>query len=149
MLLPRHNMCPFHISTTSFYLKDVNTIRQPSFFHWFCSALTVLCVQKYDYINILTTLRWLPVREQISFKTLLLFCKDLDDHGKRYLFDLLKSYELAYGLLSEQQDLLQVPRNRLATEDNRAFSVLRPKLWNPPPPHILPVYKRKHFRLFL
>jgi hypothetical protein len=94
------------------------------------AARVVLCVQKYDSINILATLHWLPIHERISFKILLMVFKALRGLGPRYMSDMLQPYEPSRSLRSQQQCLLQVPKTRLVTGGDRAFSVIGPRLWN-------------------
>ena len=94
------------------------------------AARVVMCTRKYDPINVLTTLHWLPIRERISFKILLLVFKALHGLGPKYLSDMLKPYTPRMSLRSQQQDLLEIPKTRLVTGGDRAFSVIGPKLWN-------------------
>ncbi len=86
--------------------------------------------RKYDHITpILQDLHWLPVRERINFKILLLTWKSLHNMAPSYLLDLLSPYVPARNLRSSDKLLLTIPRTTTAFGD-RAFSTAAPKLWN-------------------
>lgn len=79
---------------------------------------------------IMASLHWEPVVFRIDFKILLLVFKSLNSLAPSYITDFLTPYTLPRTLRSADQLLLMVPRTRLVTEDNRAFAVRAPKLWN-------------------
>ena len=85
------------------------------------AACIVWCAQKYDSISILDSLHWLPVRERISFKILLLVFKAQSWPGTRYFSDMLKPYEPTHSRHSQQPHLLQVPKTRLVTGGDRSY----------------------------
>lgn len=95
------------------------------------SAARVLTnTRKYDHITpILMNLHWLPVRERIEFKTLLLTWKGLNNIAPSYITDLLVPYTPARTLRSSDKCLLKIPRSNYSPGD-RAFSTVAPKLWN-------------------
>jgi hypothetical protein len=94
------------------------------------AARIVLCVRKYDSVDVMTSLHWLPIRERITFKILLLVFKALHGKGPQYLLDMLHLYEPSRNLRSQHHGLLEVPRSNLVSAGDRAFSVIGPKLWN-------------------
>ena len=86
---------------------------------------------KHEHISpVLASLHWLPVQYRIHFKILLFVFKSLNGLAPSYVSDLLKSYAPSRSLRSADQLLLAVPKTRLKTRGDRAFSVLAPKLWN-------------------
>ena len=94
------------------------------------AARIVLRSPRYESVDFLNILHWLPIHERISFKILLLVFKALHGLGPQYLTDMLKPYEPTRSLRSQQQCLLHIPKTRLVTGGDRAFSALGPKLWN-------------------
>ena len=86
---------------------------------------------KYDHISpVLGDLHWLLIKDRIDFKILLLTYKSLNDLAPPYLLDLLQPYESCRALRSENQMNLKVPKTRLKSYGDRAFSHAAPKLWN-------------------
>ena len=78
----------------------------------------------------LRELHWLPVKYRIEFKILLLVYKSLHNKGPEYLKQLLEVYAPPRLLRSSASHLLVVPRTKLKTYGDRAFSVAGPRLWN-------------------
>ena len=83
---------------------------------------------------VLAKLHWLPVRERILFKLLLLTFKAYHRLAPNYLNDLIQHYVPPRYLRSESQDLLTRRKYRLKTFGGRAFATLGPQLWNSLPP---------------
>jgi hypothetical protein len=82
-------------------------------------------------------LHWLPVKDRIVFKILMITYKSLNGLAPSYVKDLLMSYTPTRSLRSSSQALLVVPRKvSTATYGERAFSVSAPKLWNGLPQHL-------------
>ena len=82
-------------------------------------------------------LHWLPVKDRIVFKILLLTFKSLNGLAPPYLKEILKPYEPTRSLRSSSHALLQTPKTvSTATYGERAFSVSAPNLWNKLPTHI-------------
>ena len=97
------------------------------------AARVVTLKRKHDSITpVLRELHWLPVRSRIKFKVLVLTWRALKGIGPSYIRDLLRWYELR----STTNPQLIVPRTRLSTYGDRAFSVVAPKLWNGLPVHV-------------
>jgi hypothetical protein len=102
--------------------------------------------RKYDHITpVLKDLHWLPVRERIHYKTLLLTWKSLNNMAPVYITDLLTPYSPSRSLRSSDQFLLTVPRTFTAFGD-RAFSSAAPKLWNLLPLELRQCTSIEHFK---
>ena len=79
---------------------------------------------------ILASLHWLPVKFRIDFKILLITFKAQHGLAPTYISQLLTPCNISRNLRSASLSLLAVPRSRLATQGDRAFSVRAPRLWN-------------------
>lgn len=86
-------------------------------------------------IDILKQLHWLPVKERIIFKIVLLVFKCLNNEGPSYLSDLLVPYKPCRVLRSSEKGLLKETAGKKGYGD-RAFSRCAPKLWNALPLHV-------------
>ena len=85
-----------------------------------------------DAIPLLASLHWLPVKQRLKYKILLLVYKCLNGIGPLYLTELLSSYtnsEARQCLRSSMLDNLHVPLSNNKFGD-RSFCVCAPKLWN-------------------
>ena len=99
------------------------------------AARFVFKMKKSDHISqALMRLHWLPIRYRIKFKIALLTFKSLHGEGPSYLQDLLQKQTKARTTRSH--DSLKVPRTKLKTAGDRAFSAAAPKVWNALPFHI-------------
>ena len=79
---------------------------------------------------ILRDLHWLPVNYRIQFKILLLTFKALHGLAPSYIQGKLQYRNLRPGLRSSSSShILSVPKTRLATYGDRAFSSFAPRLW--------------------
>lgn len=85
---------------------------------------------------VLASLHWLPIRFRIDFKVLLIVFKILTGLAPLYLKELIQVRYPARALRSSGEPLLDIPRTKLKTKGDRAFSVAAPKLWNSLPLHI-------------
>ena len=108
--------------------------------------------KRQDHITpILRKLHWLPVKNRILFKILLLTFKAKHQLAPKYLTELISDYTPAtsVSLRSSSQHLLQPgPRTKTICYGDRCFSVAAPHLWNRLPPTLrcvksLPVFKSK------
>ncbi|XP_064622341.1 uncharacterized protein LOC135484636 [Lineus longissimus] len=79
---------------------------------------------------VLPELHWLPVRERIQFKLILLTYKVYHHLAPNYLNDLLEHYTPPRSLRSGSMDLLKENKYRLKTFGGRSFSILAPQVWN-------------------
>jgi len=75
-------------------------------------------------------LHWLPVRQRIHFKILLINYKSINDMVPEYLSELVSIRKSFRKLRSSSQILLQVPVSRLKSYGDCVFSVTAPTLWN-------------------
>ena len=95
------------------------------------AARIVTKTRKFEHITpVLKKLHWLPMRQRIQFKILLVTYKALNDKAPSYIRDLLHPYEPTRSLRSSCKNLLSVPVTRLKTFGDRAFEKVAPKLWN-------------------
>ena len=87
--------------------------------------------KKFDYLTpVLSNLHWLPVKQRIIFKTLLLTYRILNGMAPQYLVDLLSIYKPSRPLRSADKCLLSVPRSTLKSYGDKCFTVAAPKEWN-------------------
>ena len=84
----------------------------------------------------LKKLHWLPVRQRIHFKILLITYKSINDMAPEYLCELVSIRNSSQKLSSSSQILLQVPVSQLKSYGDCAFSVAAPTLWNRLPANI-------------
>ena len=102
------------------------------------AARLVTMASKSDHITpILFKLHWLPVRERITFKLLLITFKALHGQAPSYISELLNIYQPSRSLRSSALKYLSVPKCNTVSYGHRAFSVSSAKLWNS-----LPYYLR-------
>ena len=94
------------------------------------AARVLTKTSKYDHITpILEQLHWLPVKQRIQYKILLLTWKIVHKMAPVYMEELLNLYIPQRSLRSSCQGLFNVPKTRVQYGD-RAFSVAAPVLWN-------------------
>ncbi|KAM9790323.1 uncharacterized protein ACBT44_018929 isoform 1-T2 [Syngnathus typhle] len=97
---------------------------------------------------VLHSLHWLPMKERIIFKILLLTFKALHHLAPTYLSDLLVPYCPNRPLRSSNTSRLTVPKSKLKSFGDRAFSCTSPRLWNSLPQSVcdsptLPIFKSR------
>ena len=93
--------------------------------------------RKYDHITpILQHLHWLPVKERIIFKIMLLTYRGVNGMAPTYIERMLIPYKPQRSLRSSESGQLVVPHSRLKGYGDRAFAVVAPTLWNNLPEHI-------------
>ena len=87
--------------------------------------------RKYDHItpNLIQLHYWLPIRQRIQFKIILLTWKSLNGLAPSYITQLLTPYEPTRTLRSANKLFLTTPKT-LSLYGDRAFSSCAPKLWN-------------------
>jgi hypothetical protein len=103
------------------------------------AARVVTWTRKFDHITpVLKKLHWLPVKQRIEFKILLLTFKSLHGLAPPYIDELLKWKTPGRTLRSNSagQHLLNVPHTKCVTFGDRAYSVAAPRLWNTLPQSI-------------
>ena len=101
------------------------------------AARVISCTRKYDRVSpVLRELHWLPVRQRVYFKVLLLTYKALHGEAPPYLRDELHNYECPReGLRPKEDRVFDVPDVK-RTFGERAFSYSAPRLWNALPKFI-------------
>ena len=78
--------------------------------------------KKHDHITpVLQDLHWLPVEKRITYKTLLITFKCLNNLAPSYLSDLIIQYKPTGTLRSSSQNLLVIPRTNTIRYGERAF----------------------------
>ncbi len=93
------------------------------------NAVTMLLTRakKTDHVSpILASLHWLPVHFRIQFKIILFVFKALNGQATSYLIDHLTPLSSSRSLRSFDRAFLAVPRSRLKTKGDRAFSIAAP-----------------------
>ena len=114
-----------------------------------CAARLVIITRSSEHITpVLRILHWLPVRQRITYKILLLTYKALNGMAPRYIADLLQPYTPTKKLRSFPKNLLVTPKSNLKFYGDRYFQVAAPRLWNSLPDEIrliqnLEVFKNK------
>ena len=110
------------------------------------AARLVLGLRKYDRISqSLRDLHWLPVRERVQFKILLLIFKVLQNKAPVYLTDLIVRSNSTYSLPSRNSLTLDVPRSHNKLND-RAFAVAGPTRWNSLPHQLRRITSENEFK---
>ncbi len=95
------------------------------------AARVLTRTRKYEHISsVLSTLYWLPIKQHIDFKILLITYKALNGLAPQYLSELLSHYSPSRPLHSQNSGHLIIPRISKSTAGGRSFSYLVPKLWN-------------------
>ena len=114
------------------------------------AARMVTRTRKFDHIApVLRHLHWLPVRQRIVFKILLMTYRTLHGLAPTYLGELLELHSPPRTLRSSADKwLLAIPRTSTLRYGDRAFSACAPRLWNNIPLHIrncgtLSMFKRQ------
>ena len=107
-----------------------------------CARL-VCSTSKFCHITpLLKNLHWLPIRQRLAFKILLIVYKALNGQAPCYISELLawKANTYSHNLRSSKDTLLLKPPTQLTkiTLGDRTFICAAPKLWNS-----LPVSVRK------
>ena len=91
-------------------------------------ARIILCGRKHDHVTpLLRELHWLPVEQRIIFKILFFTFKALNNLCPSYISDLLETYKLIRSIRSSSRNLLVIPRSKLKSYGDRAFSASAPK----------------------
>ena len=80
-------------------------------------------------MSLLRELHWLPIEKRIDFKIATQAFKCMNDLAPLYLSELLTKYIPTRNLRSSSLNLFTCPRTRTVFE-NRAFSIMAPKVWN-------------------
>ena len=80
--------------------------------------------------GLMKDLHCIPVESRIVFKVLVLVYKCNNGLGPGYLTDMVTTYTPVRILRLSTQRMLVVPRTKLKTVSDRAFSIAGPSVWN-------------------
>ena len=135
-LYKRHvRLCIFNYETFAQFARFCQIKLLPSLF--ILSAARVLSrTRKRDHISpVLKGLHWLPVKERIEYKILLITWKAMHGCAPSYISNLLTEYVPSRNLRSSGKNLLVTKRN-VSMYGDRSFSSAAPALWNALPTQI-------------
>ena len=94
-----------------------------------CAARVICRKKKFDHVTpLLIKLHWLPVRQRIDYKLLLLCFKAQHGMAPCYLKDAIVPYKPGRSL--REKHMLVVPPTQLKTCGDRSFNKAAPLLWN-------------------
>ena len=111
------------------------------------AARVITQTDRREHITpVLKVLHWLPVKQRIVFKVLVLTFKAVHGLAPGYLSELVTPYHPARSLRSSDSALLQTPRSRLRTYGDRAFAIAAPRLWNMLPLNLRQLDSESAFR---
>ncbi len=111
------------------------------------AARLVVGLRKFDHItSTRMDLHWLPVKQRLVFKVLLLTYKAVMGEGPQYLADMFVPTGSDYSLRSDYMDQYKVPKSNKKCCGDRAFSIAAPKLWNALPQHLKYAHDVKDFK---
>ena len=115
------------------------------------SAARILTrTKKREHITpVLKSLHWLPMRQRIEFKVLLLAYKSLNNQAPTYLKELIVPYCPNRPLRSGTARLLAVPRINKSKMGARTFCYQAPLLWNQLPTLIREADSLSNFKTLL
>jgi len=107
--------------------------------------------RRHSVTPLLKELHWLPVKNRIKYKVLLLAFKGLHQLAPSYLSSLLEVRKPAAGrfLRSSTELLLKEQRTRLKTWGDRAFQAAAAREWNKLPREIRHVNELSSFKKIL
>jgi hypothetical protein len=102
------------------------------------TAARIVCrLPKIHHITpSLKSLHWLPVKERIEFKVLLIVYKALNGCAPDYISELLTPYHPNRPLRPRENMALCELRSNYESYGGRAFKISAPKLWNKLPKNI-------------
>ena len=100
------------------------------------AARVLTKTKRFEHITpILSSLHWLPVKQRIDFKILLIVFKCCNGLAPSYVADMLTKYTPGRSLRSSDKELLTTPRIN-SESAHGAFSHYGPTLWNSLPHEI-------------
>ena len=110
------------------------------------AARIIALKSKYDHITpVLHALHWLPIKQRIMFKTILLVFRCIQNTAPSYLSELIALRKSSYHTRSSQHITLEyaTPSNTYAA---RSFSINGPMLFNSLPHHIRDIHTLSAFK---
>ena len=111
------------------------------------AARVVTLSRKHDHITpVMRDLHWLPVRQRIIFKLMLLTFRSLCGSAPSYISELTTRYQPTRSLRSASQCLLKELSMHTSTYGDRRFAVCAPRLWNCLPLHVRNSATINHFK---
>lgn len=95
------------------------------------AARIITGTRRYDHItSVLHRLHWLPVKQRVACKVLMLTFKALHGLAPGYMADLILEYRPQHALCSASHSLLVIPTVKLSTYGQRTFSYAASTLRN-------------------
>ena len=104
--------------------------------------------RKFDHVTpLFRELHWLPVKQRIDYKSLLICYKTRNSLTPQYISMLLQPYSRPSNLRNISPNSFYVPPSKLSSMGDRAYSIYTPKIWNTLPCDIqtcdsLPKFKK-------
>ena len=96
-----------------------------------CAARLITNTKKYDHITpVLYTLHWLPIRQRVQYKILLLTDKAIKGLAPAYICELISLKTSSRTLRSSDQLTLNTPVARLKSYVDSSLNVAGPRMWN-------------------
>ena len=98
-----------------------------------CAVRLVLRTRSSEHITpVLRQLHWLPIKQLIAYKILLLTYKAMNGMAPKYIVDLLERFTPKSQLRSSSNNinLLVIQKSNLKSFGDRSFRVAAPRLWN-------------------
>ncbi len=119
-----------YVNLPEYLIQDLQMVQN-------AAARLVVGLRKFDHISqSRMDLHWLPVKQRIDFKVLLLTYKAVMGEGPQYLADMFIPTGSDYSLRSDYKDQYKVPKSKKKCCGDRAFSIAAPKLWNDLPQYL-------------
>ena len=95
----------------------------------YAARLVVRCGRRDHITPVLKKLHWLPVKQRVTYKIILLTFRALNGLAPIYIVDMLHRHRPTRALRSADNNDLQVPSTSSRYGD-RAFAASAPRLWN-------------------
>ena len=95
----------------------------------YAARLVVRCDRRDHITPILKKLHWLPVKQRVTYKIILLTFRALNGLAPIYIVDMLHRHRPTRALRSADNNDLQVPSTSSRYGD-RTFAASAPRLWN-------------------
>ena len=93
------------------------------------ARLVVRCGRRDHITPVLKKLHWLPVKQRVTYKIILLTFRALNGLAPIYIVDMLHRHRPTRALRSADNNDLQVP-SMSSRYGDRAFAASAPRLWN-------------------
>ena len=112
------------------------------------AAARVVCqASKREHVTpLLRSLHWLPIQKRIVYKILLLTYKSIHGLAPAYVNSMLAAHTPVRQLRSSTRGLLSIPKTKLKSYGDHAFSSSAPRLWNSLPQVIRASPSLLHFK---